>query len=184
MAHGAHATRRSDAQAREPPPGELGRPPVGTAPRSGESGAMLTERKRGRARERHLLGWGQRRDGNHPGVWRYATPPASGGLCRPEVRRSKPSPRFLSLGDVRFPLSRTIRAKSDTREERVEPSAQKQWRRTSGSPPARPGGKCERGNSPFHKSTTTNRNLPPPAGGGQGSFDCRREAPGGSGAGA
>ena len=28
---------------------------------------MLTERKRGRARERHLLGWGQRRDGNHPG---------------------------------------------------------------------------------------------------------------------
>ena len=68
---------------------------------------MLTERKRGRARERHLLGWGQRRDGNHPGVWRYATPPASGGLCRPEVRRSKPSPRFLSRGDVRFrPASR------------------------------------------------------------------------------
>ena len=85
MAHGAQATRRSDAQAREPPPGELGRPPVGTAPRSGASGAMLTERKRGRARKRHLLGWGQRRDKNHPGVWRYATPPASGGLCRPEV---------------------------------------------------------------------------------------------------
>ena len=79
MAHGAQATRRSDAQARER------RPPVGTAPRSGASGAMLTERKRGRARKRHLLGWGQRRDKNHPGVWRYATPPASGGLCRPEV---------------------------------------------------------------------------------------------------
>ena len=46
---------------------------------------MLTERKRGRARKRHLLGWGQRRDRNHPGAWRYATPPASGGLCRPEV---------------------------------------------------------------------------------------------------
>ena len=79
MAHGAQATRRSDAQARER------RPPVGTAPRSGAGGAMLIERKRGRARERHLLGWGQCRDGNHPGVRRYATPPASGGLCRPEV---------------------------------------------------------------------------------------------------
>ncbi len=32
-----------------------------------------------------------------------------------------------------------------------------------GAPPARSGGKCERGNSPFHKTTTTNRNSPPRA---------------------
>ena len=32
---------------------------------------------------------------------------------------------------------------------------------------------------PFHKSTMTNRNSPPRAAGAQGSFDCRREAPGG-----
>ena len=44
------------------------------------------------------------------------------------------------------------------------------------------GGKCERGILPFHKSTMTNRNSPPRAEGAQGSFDCRREAPGGWGA--
>ena len=32
---------------------------------------------------------------------------------------------------------------------------------------------------PCHKSTMTNRNSPPRAAGAQGSFDCRREAPGG-----
>ncbi len=36
---------------------------------------------------------------------------------------------------------------------------------------------------PVHKLTTTNRNSPPRAGGAQGSCDCRREAPGGSGTG-
>ena len=36
---------------------------------------------------------------------------------------------------------------------------------------------------PFHKSTMTNRNSPPRAAGAQGSFDSRREAPGGSGGG-
>ena len=35
------------------------------------------------------------------------------------------------------------------------------------------------GNLPFHKSTMTNRHSPPRAEGAQGSFDCRREAPGG-----
>ena len=35
------------------------------------------------------------------------------------------------------------------------------------------------GNPPCHKSTMTNRNSPPRAAGAQGSFDCRREAPGG-----
>ena len=37
---------------------------------------------------------------------------------------------------------------------------------------------------PVHKKVMTNRNSPPRAAGAQGSFDCRREAPGGSGAGA
>ena len=37
---------------------------------------------------------------------------------------------------------------------------------------------------PFHESTMTNRNSPPRAEGAQGSFDCRREAPGGPGMGA
>ena len=41
------------------------------------------------------------------------------------------------------------------------------------------GGKCERGDSPLSQSVTTNRNSPPRAVGAQGSFDCRREAPGG-----
>ena len=52
--------------------------------------------------------------GNHPGMWRYATPPAYGGLCRPPPgelargRRSKPSPRFFTVGGTRFrgPLGR------------------------------------------------------------------------------
>ena len=94
LAHRAHATKRSDAQARER------RPPVGTAPRSGASGAMLTERTRGRARERHLLGWGQRRDRNHPGAWRYATPPASGGLCRPPPGELARGRRSLAAGAI------------------------------------------------------------------------------------
>ena len=42
------------------------------------------------------------------------------------------------------------------------------------------GGKCERGDSPLSQSVTTNRNSPQCACGAQGSFDCRREAPGGS----
>ena len=42
------------------------------------------------------------------------------------------------------------------------------------------GGKCERGLPPFTKTVTTNRNSPPRAEGAQGSFDSRREAPGGS----
>ena len=37
---------------------------------------------------------------------------------------------------------------------------------------------------PFHKTVTTNRNSPKRAAGAQGSFDCRREAPGVPGAGA
>ena len=40
-------------------------------------------------------------------------------------------------------------------------------------------GESVKGGPPFHKSTMTNRNSPPRAAGAQGSFDCRREAPGG-----
>ena len=56
-------------------------------------------------------------------------------------------------------------------------------RETNGSElcslPSEFGGKCERGDSPFHKTVMTNRNSPPRAEGAHGSFDCRREAPGG-----
>ncbi len=58
--HGGRSTAQkfvsrdtSDAQARER------RPLVDPAPQNRASGAMLTEPKRGRARKRHLLGWGQ-----------------------------------------------------------------------------------------------------------------------------
>ncbi len=59
---------------------------------------------------------------------------------------------------------------------------------TDQAPPfrtARPsGGKCERGHSPFHKTTATNRNSPQCAYSAPGSFDSRRGAPGGSEGGA
>ena len=73
---------------------------AGTAPRSGASGANLSERKRGRAPERHLLGWGQCRDLNHPGVRRYATPPASGGLCRAPPGELPGGRRSLTGGTI------------------------------------------------------------------------------------
>ena len=58
----------------------------------------------------------------------------------------------------------------------------KQWQRTSGSLPAI-SGESVKGGYPLSQSVTTNRNSPQCAEGAQGSFDCRREAPGGSEAG-
>ena len=96
-------------------------------------------------------------------------PLACGQLCRappgelPRGRRSKPSPRFL--GVVAYCRARKTMAANSVR-------------------CLRDRGESVKGGPPFHKSTMTNRNSPPRAAGAQGSFDCRREAPGGPGMGA
>ena len=62
---------------------------------------------------------------------------------------------------------------------RTSERAKNKWQRTSGSLPTISGESVKGGILPFHKTVMTNRNSPPRAEGAQGSFDCRREAPGG-----
>ena len=62
---------------------------------------------------------------------------------------------------------------------RTSERVKNKWQRTSGSLPAISGESVKGGILPFHKTVMTNRNSPPRAEGAQGSFDCRREAPGG-----
>ena len=66
---------------------------------------------------------------------------------------------------------------------RTADRAKNKWQRTSGSLRAI-SGESVKGGYPLSQSVTTNRNSPPRAEGAQGSSDCRREAPGGSGTGA
>ena len=80
--------------------------------------------------------------------------------CRSEGRRSKPSPRFTRGGVL--PSAKKTMAANSVRCPRDRGESVK-----GGLPP------------PFHKKVMTNRNSPKRAEGAQGSFDCRREAPGG-----
>ena len=85
--------------------------------------------------------------------------PDQGPVRGPLDRRSNRAPRFTCGG--------------------VLPSAQKPMAANSVRCRRDRGESVKGGHPPFHKSTMTNRNSPPRAAGAQGSFDCRREAPGG-----
>ena len=104
-----------------------------------------------------------------------APPRPCGPLCRAppgELPRGRRSPAGAPPSvDGAWPRARNARAK------------------TAGSElcslPTCPGGKCERGaRPPFTKRLRPIGTCRRPPTGGQGSFDCRRGAPGGSGAGA
>ena len=143
------------------------------------------------------------RDGTHR---RRAAPSSS--QYRP--RRSKPSPRFFAVGDARsrcasrsgagvnaptglsasprgaafsqqLAKGRRSRAYAPSSVDGAWPSAQKLMAANSVRCPQVRGESVKGGLSPpFHKKVTTNRNSPPRAAGAQGSFDCRRAAPGAS----
>ena len=101
--------------------------------------------------------------------FRPATQPGAGQSSRwgREHRRSYPSCSRTAIPDDEQPNAPENTDGSELR-----------------SLPARSGESVKGGILPFHKNVTTNRNSPPRAEGGQGSFDCRREAPGGPGTGA
>ena len=87
-------------------------------------------------------------------------------------RRSKPSPRFFSVGSTRFrgPLGKGAYC----RPRKKQMAANRRF--AAGDF----GGKCERGLPPFTKTVTTNRNSPKRAPARDGVAIARREAPGGS----
>ena len=141
----------------------------------------------------------------HAGGAAMRRPLACGQLCRPEVgvpRRPVPSarmalspPRGVMRGSsdappaglrpaVPGPIGRTAQRSAFQAVPAlfwrggVLPSAQKTMAANSVRC-LRDRGESVKGGPPFHKSTMTNRNSPPRAAGAQGSFDCRREAPGG-----
>ena len=95
----------------------------------------------------------------------YALSLGSAQRCRPEVGVVLPTRHLVwaavSQARKKLTAANSVRCRRD-RGESVK----------GGLPP------------PVHKKVMTNRNSPKRAEGAQGSFDCRREAPGGSGAGA
>ena len=99
-----------------PPPGELAtglrpasrdsaKPASDAAPcqRECRTAFFMTGGVNGRTRSptRRITGWGPCREGSRPGVCRYATPPAFGGLCRPEVGVPAPARRVSGWGQCR-----------------------------------------------------------------------------------
>ena len=82
-------------------------------------------------------------------------------------------------GPVRGPLDRRSKRAPRFTRGGVLPSAQKTMAANSVRCRRDRGESVKGGPPPLHKSTMTNRNSPPRAAGAQGSFDCRREAPGG-----
>ena len=142
----------------------------------------------------------------HPASRQYAVRPPAAGCAGPTGRTDRrsafpePSPRFNA--DRRYAVRSSeigraqrcrcgFRAPARCRSETGAPSLYATWcgRRLAerAKTMAANSVRCprDRGESvkgglppPFHKSTMTNRNSPPRAAGAQGSFDCRREAPG------
>ena len=97
------------------------------------------------------------------------SPPAPGSPCG--SRRTSESRREALDGPLRGSSDLLDGSRLETAVHRTKKKL------TAANPegltPACPGGMCERGAPPLSQSVTTNRNLPQPARGGQGSFDSR-----------